>query len=248
MYIKNCPICNSEIIYKNKYTLNNSIKKNRKCKKCQNNEVSMKLKGKSISEDHKKNISLGQIGKKLSEEHKNKIAIALKGVRAGIPLTEEHKKKLSLIKKGIKLSEEHKKNIGISVKGKIRSEESKKRYSESKMGDKNPNFIPLDKLQEIEIFKMSIERLTNHNKKILLNTWNGLDYYDNEFIKNNFDLNYNDNKYPTIDHKISIIHGLKNGFTPEQIGCVENLCFTKRIINNQKNSLTEEKYKEKLKK
>ena len=41
-------------------------------------------------------------------------------------------------------------------------------------------------------------------EKKLIEEWNGLDYYDGEDIKLNFHLNYNNESYPTIDHKISI--------------------------------------------
>lgn len=33
-------------------------------------------------------------------------------------------------------------------------------------------------------------------------------YYDNELIKDNYNLHHNDNSYPSIDHKISIYYGL----------------------------------------
>jgi hypothetical protein len=55
----------------------------------------------------------------------------------GIKLSEEHKKKLSLAKLGKKLppfSEEHKRKIGLGNKGKIKSEETRKKLSESLKG------------------------------------------------------------------------------------------------------------------
>jgi hypothetical protein len=167
-------------------------------------------------------------------------------MRKGIVFSEEHKKKLSDIKKKSKLSDEHKKNIGMSLRGLKRSDESKKRYSESKMGDKNPNFTPLDKLKEKEKFNIIVERLTRINKKKLLKVWDGLDYYDNELIVSNFNLHYNNKKYPTIDHKIPISHGFKHGFSPEFIGSIENLCFTKRELNGKKYMSIEKDFINKL--
>ena len=59
-------------------------------------------------------------------------------IKKGIGLSEDHKRKLSIAKKGKTLSENHKNNIGNSVRGLKRSDESKIKYSLSKIGDKNP--------------------------------------------------------------------------------------------------------------
>ena len=75
-----------------------------------------------------------------------------------------------------------------------------------------------------------------------------MDYYDNEIIKDNFNLHYNDASYPTTDHKFSIIYGFKNGFSTEFIGSIENLCFTKRKLNSEKGQSTEQEFKDKLEK
>jgi hypothetical protein len=69
----------------------------------------------------------------------------------------------------------------------------------------------------------------------LLESWDGYDFYDGEYIKNNFQLHYFDNKYPTIDHKISIYDGFISGISPVEISNIKNLCFTKRITNIIKN-------------
>jgi hypothetical protein len=44
-------------------------------------------------------------------------------------------------------------------------------------------------------------------KKDLLENWDGYDYYDGEYIKDNFCLYSNDKNYPTMDHKISCYYG-----------------------------------------
>lgn len=72
------------------------------------------------------------------------------------------------------------------------------------------------------------------NKIELFENWNGYDFYDNEYIKNNFNLNHFSNNYPTIDHKISIKYGFKNKIPPEKLAELNNLCFTKQIINKKK--------------
>jgi len=70
------------------------------------------------------------------------------------------------------------------------------------------------------------------------------DYYDNEYIKENFKLNSNNKNYPTIDHKNSIFYGFINNVSSNEIGGLSNLCITKRFINGSKNKKTEEEFYE----
>jgi hypothetical protein len=63
--------------------------------------------------------------------------------------------------------------------------------------------------------------------------------YDDEYIKNNFILNYLDDDYPTIDHKISVYYDFINKISAEDIGNIDNLCITKRIYNCIKNKKCE---------
>ncbi len=86
--------------------------------------------GKTHSEQHCKNISIGRKGQSLSEEHCKKISIA----RKGKPLSKEHCKKISKALKGRTLSEERCKNISISKKGKPLSKEHCKKISIGKKG------------------------------------------------------------------------------------------------------------------
>ena len=91
---------------------------------------------------------------------------------------------------------------------------------------------------EFELYKNKVYLLTKKIKKQLLEIWNGLDYYDNEYIKDNFNLPGSHGNYPTIDHKISIFEGFKNNIEAEEIAKLENLCFTKRCINSKKHIKT----------
>lgn len=93
-------------------------------------------------------------------------------------------------------------------------------------------------------YKRRIKTLTNKIKKEVLENWNGYDYYDNEYIKENLKLNKNSRIYPTIDHKISLHHGFINNISPEEISNKSNLCITKRYINSSKNKKTENEFKE----
>lgn len=113
-------------------------------------------------------------------------------------------------------------------------------------GVKNGNYIADEFKTDFEIYREKVDKVTNKNKNQLLSLWNGLDYYDNQVILDNFNLNYNDNNYPTIDHKISIHYGFLNEIDPVIIGSLENLCITKRSINISKNKLTEDQFIKKL--
>jgi hypothetical protein len=106
----------------------------------------------------------------------------------------------------------------------------------------NNQIIPYDKLTDWEVYKRKVRRITNSNKKNLMESWNGLDYYDNEEIKSNFFLSHTHRFYPTIDHKISVFYGFNNNIEPEIIGNIENLCITKRYLNCIKNKLIESEF------
>lgn len=218
MFIRNCPICKIELTYVSKNSLNKAEKKQTRCKKCMGDVISLKSKGVSKSDEHKKSLSIAKIGSTLSESHKL--------------------------------------NIGKSGKGLTRSIESRLKYSLSKMGDKNPakendvrdkisrtlikyfnenpNYVSREQLDEYKIFRKDVENLTRRNKKYLLENWNGMDYYDLEYIEKNFELEYNDECYPTIDHKISILKGFKSGMSYKDIANIDNLCITKRKLNIMK--------------
>ena len=93
-------------------------------------------------------------------------------------------------------------------------------------------------------YKKEVTKITSKNKKTLKNIWSGFDYYDGEYIKENYEKydKFNEN-YPNIDHKISIRHGFDNGYSIEEISSIENLCITKRKLNMKKYNKTEEEFK-----
>ena len=97
--------------------------------------------------------------------------------------------------------------------------------------------------ENFESYRRIVDNYTNITRKILFNSWDGNDYYDGEYIKDNLKLNSNDNKYPSVDHKISVLYGFNNNISPEEISNVENLCITTRINNSTKNSLNEISFK-----
>jgi hypothetical protein len=97
---------------------------------------SIAMKGKNtgtLSEEHKKKLSLANKGKERSEEHKKNLSIALKGKKHK-PFSDETKKKMSIAhkdKKRPQFSEEHRRNLSIAHKGKKLSKEHKRNISES---------------------------------------------------------------------------------------------------------------------
>lgn len=95
---------------------------------------------------------------------------------------------------------------------------------------------------EFELYKNKVYRLTKKIKKELIKNWDGTDYYDGEYIKDNFNLPYHSINYPTIDHKITIFKGFKNEIDAEKIADISNLCFTKRFINSKKYTTIETEF------
>ena len=102
-----------------------------------------------------------------------------------------------------------------------------------KSNEDNNNWTSRDNMSEFYIYKNKVRNKTKQNITML--EWDGNDFYDNEYIKYNFNLDYNDNNYPTIDHKTSIFDGFMNNMSIGEIASVDNLCWTKRIINITKN-------------
>ena len=95
---------------------------------------------------------------------------------------------------------------------------------------------------ELSLYKRKVRNITYKFKKKLFNNWNGYDYYDSQYIKDNSSLVPTDRLYPTIDHKISILYGFLNKVSPEEIGDITNLCITKKCINSMKKEKIEEKF------
>lgn len=90
-------------------------------------------------------------------------------------------------------------------------------------------------ISEFNDYKYLVVRLTSKNKKKLLGSWDGYDYYDKEYILENYRLSPNDKSYPTIDHKKSIFYCFNNNISIYDASDISNLCITKRYINSRKN-------------
>ncbi len=110
-------------------------------------------------------------------------------------------------------------------------------------GVRNGNYVSDELKKDYEVFRNKVDKLTKKSKLILINNWNGYDYYDGEYIRDNYQYDYNNDNYPTIDHKISVQYGFMNNIDPSVIASETNLCITKRSINISKNKLTEFQFK-----
>jgi len=91
-----------------------------------------------------------------------------------------------------------------------------------------------DLKNEWSLYKRKSNRLFRKMKSKVFKNWNGYDYYDNEYIKENLRLKFSDGLYPTIDHKISVYYGFMNDISVEEINNTENLVITKRYLNSSK--------------
>lgn len=103
--------------------------------------------------------------------------------------------------------------------------------------------LPTEMIDDFVIYRNKVNDLTRRVKNELYEEWDGLDYYDNEYIMDNMELDSNDRLYPTVDHKISVYHGFVNGIDEEEISQLSNLCITKRYINSSKHNKNESDFK-----
>lgn len=180
--------------------------------------------------------------------------------------TDEYKKrveKTNIEKYGYKtnlLSPEYQSNIKNILKNKYGTENF---YEINRINkDKKSGFILKENLNSIRteiiysedlytnelitkdylLYRNEVRRITKSNIKKLLLNWDGLDYYDNEYIMENYRFDHNDPNYPTIDHKVSVYYGFKNNILPSEIANITNLCITKRSINSKKRDIIEEDF------
>jgi hypothetical protein len=112
----------------------------------------------------------------------------------------------------------------------LSSEEMKKIRIE--VGTKIPEELKTD----YESYRDRVRYLTDKIRSDVFENWNGYDFYDGEYIKDNFIYSPGHKMYPTIDHRISIHFGFINKIDPELISDISNICITKRGINSSKNS------------
>ena len=98
--------------------------------------------------------------------------------------------------------------------------------------------VPEERYGDFLVYSKKVKFLTEKNRKILLENWDGIDFYDKEYIKENFRLESHHRNYPTIDHKKSVMKCFLEEDTIEFASSLQNLCFTKKWINSSKSFKT----------
>lgn len=105
--------------------------------------------------------------------------------------------------------------------------------------------IPSDRsLNDFNKYSNRVRNLSKKYKKELINNWNGKDFYDGEYIKDNFNLKSYDRLFPTIEHKISVYYGFMNDIPEIEIAKSDNLAITKRFINSSRGNKDFELFKQ----
>lgn len=112
--------------------------------------------------------------------------------------------------------------------------------------ENNGYWSSIDKVKEYKEYYGYVKKITRRNSKELYGMWDGYDYYDKEYIKDNLNLDKNDNLYPSIDHKISVKECFLNNISPDTCGNIDNMCITKRIINIFKSNINSELFLKKI--
>ena len=107
---------------------------------------------------------------------------------------------------------------------------------------KNGRWTKIEDREDFYKYYLLVCKYTLKNKKELINNWNGNDYYTNEYILENFNLNSNDKNYPTIDHKNSIKYGFDNDISADELSKIDNLCITTRSNNSSKGEKIETEF------
>jgi hypothetical protein len=83
-------------------------------------------------------------------------------------------------------------------------------------------------------FWRKCNELTRKIRKEMIPEWDGYDYYDGEYIKDNLKLDTYHKNYPTLDHIYPRSKAFLDGKTPQEITVKENLVWTKRTNNSKK--------------
>jgi hypothetical protein len=137
----------------------------------------------------------------------------------------------------IKFKETNLERYGVEHESKLPEGQLKRKLTRIERGNQIPDHL----VDPFIFYRKEVDKLTERIKKELFENWDGLDYYDGEYIKDNTLDNFSD--YPSMDHKISVSYGFSNNIDPVIISKIENLCLTKVKINACKGNLNEEEFK-----
>lgn len=128
----------------------------------------------------------------------------------------------NLIETNIKLAEQMRKNW---------NEESLKKSIETRK--KNGNIIDWD-VAEWKQYWRRCNDLTRKIRKQMLENWDGYDYIDGKYIKNNLSFPHYHAEYPTLDHIKPRSQCFKEGLSPYEATKPKNLAWTTRKNNSKK--------------
>lgn len=104
--------------------------------------------------------------------------------------------------------------------------------------------IPSEKsVKDFQKYRNRVDHLTRKIRKKFIEDWDGYDYYDGEYIKNNFNLRFDNKSVPTIEHKMSVFDGFMNHIPETEIAKLENLAITKKGINSSRRNKNFELFK-----
>lgn len=96
-----------------------------------------------------------------------------------------------------------------------------------------------------ELYLRNVRRITRKYVSHLFNAWKftgGLCYYTQIPLIDAAGNVIDKLHAPSVDHKVSIVHGFLNGVSAEIIGGVENLCICSLSVNSYKRGMTEKEY------
>jgi len=85
--------------------------------------------------------------------------------------------------------------------------------------------------KEFTLYKNKVLLISKKEKKYV--PFTGKCYYTNVDIFNDKKM-FNNDRYASIDHRISILRGFEDGFSAEEIGDRTNLCYCSRLCNSVK--------------
>lgn len=148
----------------------------------QKDKRTAKLKGFVHTEESKRNMKAAQNRPEVKAKHAKYKANpnyreSQRQLKLGRKLSDEHKAKIGESLKGMKVSDSAKEKISIANKGRIRTQEQRQRISNGKKGLKRKQW--------------AINKAAESNKKIVLNTQNGIYYKGLQDAANSIDMNLN---------------------------------------------------------
>ncbi len=133
---------------------------------------------------------------------------------------------------------------GVDHSSKTKEGQEKRKNTRISNGSQLPDHL----VEPYRLYRREVDKIYNRKRKEILENWDGIDYYDGEYIRDNFSLPCSDRNYPSYDHKISSYYGFLNNIPPNIIGDISNVCITKNWINGLKGEKCEEEFIKEIKK